>query len=221
MPFVNARSLGYTLGMQVVYSGGFDKRFSPSEQASVLYAYQNGVRAYLAQGKQVAFVTLAKPDSYFTERLRTAYGGEVHIIGEQNLSRVSWSTYGCIFLLGGNALKLHRGLKVSGFALAALKPDVLLIGDSSGAFVLASHYYDSSSETREQVTFYEALNPAARLIVIAHADNPVYVNPALVARVEAFAVERSLRVLKLKENEVRLLASDGEFVSVTAAELIT
>ena len=95
--FVNACTLGYTCDMKLVYSGGFDKRTGESEQASVLYAYQSGVRAFLGAGKHVAFVGFAKSNGYYAERLHTAYGESVTVLDEQNMGEAAWSAYDCIF----------------------------------------------------------------------------------------------------------------------------
>ena len=107
-------------------------------------------------------------------------------------------------------MPLYEGLKKTNFSLNKLKKNVVILGDSAGAYVLSSYFYSlAPGKTRDnQIKFFPGFNPDAKVITVAHKNNPVYCNEILIANVNKFAKSKNVRVLMLNENEQKLLRGD-------------
>jgi hypothetical protein len=83
----------------------------------------------------------------------------------------------------------------------------LLLGDSAGAYVLSSYFYDSpADENRGKIIkFYKGFVPRLKIITVAHTNNRVYTNPSLLEKVKNFAAKKDLKILTLKENREKRL----------------
>jgi len=206
--------------MEIIYSGGYNKHSQKSIENSIIFTYYPYIKHFVKNGKKVAFVTLAKPNGYYNSLLLPKYEGVAEIIDTTNVNEVSWSTYDLLLLLGGNTIQLVKGLKKNSFSINNLKDDAIIVGDSAGAYALSSYFYDSpAGELRGvNVEFYKGLNPDAKVITVAHKNNLVYCNDALLDKVQNFAPDKDIRVLVLKENEQKLLEK-GNFVEVDKENL--
>lgn len=206
--------------MKIIYSGGWNDQSERSTKESFIFTYHQVIREAVKKGRKIVFVTLAKPDGFYNNLLFPLYDGLIDVIDSTKLKNILWNSYDGIFIPGGTGLRLLDGLKSSSFELGKLKKEIVILGDSAGAYVLSSYFYSSPyGELRgKQMEFIEGLNPQARVISIAHKSNPKYTNDILISRVNAFAKEKGLRVLTLEENEQELL-QDGEFVTVEKTKL--
>jgi hypothetical protein len=129
--------------MKIIYSGGYNKVLPESVQHAFFHTYHPTIKKAANNGKKIALVTLAKPDGYFDELILPLYSGLVDIIDNTKTGSVSWGIYDGIFILGGTMKLLFEGLQKSHFDLSQLKKDVVILGDSAGAYMLSSYYYDS------------------------------------------------------------------------------
>ncbi len=201
--------------MKIIYSGGYNNKEESSIRSSFIHTYRPAICRAAAGGRRIGFVTLAKPDGYFDQLIHPLYGNEIEIIDSKNAASAKWGMYDGLFLFGGDSIPLVEGLRRGGFALDTLKPDAVVLGDSAGSYVLSSYFYKSPRGALRgiEVSFHEGLNPGVRMITVAHKNNPVFCNELLVAKVNAFAAQKVLRVLVLAENEQKTLAG-GEYVPV-------
>ncbi|PIS14920.1 hypothetical protein COT64_00145 [Candidatus Shapirobacteria bacterium CG09_land_8_20_14_0_10_39_12] len=206
--------------MNIIYGGGYNKLSEESIKASFINTYYPYIKRFKENVKKVAFVTLAKSDGYYDKLIFPLYSNLVDVIGFSNLKNVVWTSYDALFLFGGNATSLLNGLKESKFDLDGLKKDAIVLGDSAGSYVLSSYFYDSPlGDLRGlQIEFVEGLNSKAKVITIAHKNNPTYCNDTLIEKVNNFAREKSINVLFLEENEQKLL-KDGDFVDFNKEHL--
>lgn len=188
--------------MKLIYRGGFNKHSEKSIRNSVISTYDKFMGRFIKAGKQVAYVTLAKKDGDYESRFPELKVRPV--INWSNYQQTDWPTFDFLILLGGYSLSLYRGLKESGFSLDVLQKDVVVVGDSAGAYVLSS-YFVERHDLGKKVNFLPGFNPGAKLITLGHVDNPAYVDQGLTVQVEAFAKKKSLSVLRLKENEEKML----------------
>lgn len=205
--------------MHIIYSGGYNKHSQESINGSFIYTYKPYIQKMVSKGKKVGFVTLAKPDGYYDELLTPVYGGTVEIINSTNVANVKWSDFNGLFLMGGSTIRLLNGLKSSHFFLDSLKKDVVIHGDSAGAYILSSFFYIGEYKG-QRVEFFEGFNPQAKVITIAHTNNPDYCNDDLILKVNDFALKKGIHVLKLAENEQKIFMN-GKFVDVDKALIFT
>jgi len=207
--------------MKIIYGGGWDKNSKASIENSFVYTYCSVIKNAIKKGNKIAFVTLAKPDGYYLELLRPLYGDRIEIIDSTN-QNIDWSIYDGIFILGGKAVDLLSGLVNKKFSLERLKNNVVILGDSAGAYVLSAYFYDSPpGELRgKQIQMVKGLNIQSKLITIAHNNNPVYCNELLINKVKDFAKAKNIKVLVLNENEQKIV-DNGQFVEVDKNSLFT
>ncbi|HSW79076.1 MAG TPA: Type 1 glutamine amidotransferase-like domain-containing protein [Candidatus Babeliales bacterium] len=185
--------------MKIIYSGGYQKENDNSNKNSWWYRHENNIRVLDRAGKKVAVVTLAKADDHYQKYL-DMLPGSVEIINN-SVPEVDWGEYDAIYIAGGDTDILKNKLNSRGFSMDKLKNQVILLGDSAGAYVLSSFFYtDIDGAPGTDVEFHEAFNAEAKNICIAHSDNPYYVNDALIKKVRSFAKENDLSVVLLKEN---------------------
>lgn len=187
--------------MKIIYRGGYNSTSEESIRASFWYEYEKFIEDKISSGSQVAVITLAKPDGTYQELL-ARLPKEVIVIDTKSQS-LNWSSLDFIFIPGGNSFELHTGLKQSKFELDKLKDNAWILGDSAGAYVLSSYFYDSppGDERGKEIEFYEGFNPASKNITIAHTNNPHFYNQLLLEKVNNLAEQYGLSVLMLKENE--------------------
>ena len=190
--------------MKVVLRGGYNKLDEESFSNSFWYQYSSFVDELTEMGKKVAMVTLAKPDGVYDDLIQENMKG-AEVIDSQ-VEKTSWGEFDAIFIPGGKNLKLRDGLKRLSFGLGVLKEGAFVLGDSAGAYMLSSFFFESPSgeDKGKTVDFYEGFNPQLKTITIAHADNSWHTNELLIEKVKNFAKERDLSVLKLKENEEKV-----------------
>lgn len=207
--------------MKIIYSGGWNNKLDESIKASFMCTYHEVIKVAVASGKKIAMVTLAKEDDYYDYLITPLYAGYVDVIDSRN-QNVAWASYDGIFMPGGKSSLLKAGLQKTGFRLNSLKKEVVLLGDSAGAHVLASYFYISPTGPLRgvEIEFAEGFNPEARLIGIAHKNNPVYCNEILISKVNIFAKEHGLRILILNENEQKIF-ENNEFREVDKDTLFT
>ena len=191
--------------MRVVLRGGYNKYEEKSLKNSFWYEYSDFVSDLVQQGKKVALVTLAKPDGEYDHFVEEKFD-KVEIIDSKSVN-VSWGEYDAIFFPGGDSLKLYNGLQNLDFSLKDVKSDVFILGDSAGAYVLSSHFFHSppGEQRGKIIDFYEGLNPEAKVITIAHKNNPRFYNELLLNKVNTFAKEKGISMLILEENEEHVL----------------
>ncbi|HLL60212.1 MAG TPA: hypothetical protein VK338_00700 [Candidatus Nitrosocosmicus sp.] len=199
--------------MKIIYSGGWNNDLDDSIKNSFIFTYSDTIHNAINSGKKICFVTLAKPDGYYNHLILPLYQN-IDIIDSTKTS-VDWSSYDGIFIPGGNSMYLKNGLLKINFQLSKLKEDVVILGDSAGSYILSSYFYQSpKGELRGiDIEFHEGFNLEAKVITIAHKNNPVYSPDILVQNVNVFAQEKGLTVLALNENEQKEL-SNGQFIEV-------
>jgi hypothetical protein len=195
--------------MQIVYRGGFNKLSPQSESHSILYEYKDHLLGLAYQGRRIGFITLAKVDGYYDERLMRTYGSKISIINSKSV--VTWSDYDVLILLGGSSLELIAQLALQNFSVENLKQDIVLIGDGAGAEVLSAYFFQEVplKNGKNHIIFHEGLVPASQLICITHYDNPTYINSKIVDRVTTFADNKKISVLNIRENESFTLDTSG------------
>lgn len=198
---------------RIIYRGGYDKLDKESIKNSIVFAYSDIVKTFLRKGKKVAFVTLAKPDRYYNEMILPLVGNKADIIENSTSKNVPWTKYDLIFLLGGDQTELKNGLTRKNFDFNILDDNQIIIGDSAGAFVITSYFYvHKGKKLGDRIIFEKGFYPDSNVIVLAHCNNERYVNEKLDNKVVAFAKKKNLRVLRLNENEEKLLDKSGNFV---------
>ena len=185
--------------MKVIYSGGYQKDLKTSYKNSWWYRHSG----LLDSDAPAAVVTLAKPDGSYDQYLRKF--PKVHVI-DRKISTVDWHNYKSIFIAGGPTDTLKEEVIKRDFSMDKLDPDVAVLGDSAGAYIMCAYFFtDSDGDPGKNVRFYEGFNANAKNICIAHADNPYYTNALLTRRVEEFAAKHDLEVFRLNENEEKVL----------------
>lgn len=116
------------------------------------------------------------------------------------LPKYSWEEYDLILIPGGDNLQLRDYFIKNNFKVSELKKDVIVIGDSAGAYTMSA-YYSKSHKAEDGFSASEAFFPESKLITLAHVDNSRYVPEKLIDKLKEFAEEKGLEVLLLKENE--------------------
>lgn len=191
--------------MKIIYSGGYDKTRLESIESNVIFRYGDLVRAKLDKCEKVIYVTLAKTDDdYYLPQINQAIrkvGFE--LLGHANLKSANWSEYDLIFLLGGDQSLLKESLINSGFEIDNIKKSATIIGDSAGAMVMGSWFYDADfvASNDLQVEFHQGLYATTKNIFLVHANNPHYTSPELIAKVKKFATKNNLSMISLAENQ--------------------
>lgn len=205
--------------MKIIYSGGWDKTSPESIKASFMYTYREIIAKAVQNGKKIAMVTLAKKDGSYDSLIQPLYSGLVDVIDTKS-THVDWGRYDGIFIPGGSGALLKDGLMKAGFSMEVLKKDAVVLGDSAGAYILSTYFYQTPPGEKRGVDLeiLEGFNPGANMITIAHKNNPVYCNALLMKKIKAFAKELGLKLLILNENEQRLLQR-GRFVKVDPSTL--
>lgn len=206
--------------MKIIYSGGWNDEHHESIHHCFLYSYQNNILKMQQNGKKVTLVTLAKPDGFYDDLIRSLYGN-IEIINTAS-PHPDWSSYDGIFIPGGDTMALKERLIERNFSVAALKDSAIILGDSAGAKILAPYFFLSPKGERRgiDIEFIEGLYPRAKCIVIPHANNPLHYNDILITKIEAFAQSKGISVFKLNENEQKLF-QDGIFIHVDVKSLFT
>lgn len=204
--------------MKLLYRGGYNKYNEESIKNSYFYEYADVVIDLIKSNNKVGFVTLAKPDGHYDERIIELYGDAVDII-DTNTDINDWSVYDLLFLCGGNTTKLKTGLEDKDFTtLDVLKKDVVVLGDSAGSMLLSPWYYET--EDTVNLEFHKGLYPDPNTIVIVHDNNPRYCTPDMVKKISKFAQDNGLKVLSLSENETKLYKPETKvFVDFDFADL--
>jgi peptidase E len=180
--------------MKIIYSGGYQKDLETSYKNSWWYRHADILNSDIP----MAVVTLAKPDGSYDKHLKQF--SKVKVI-DRKVNSVDWAKYKAIFIAGGPTDTLKEELVKRDFALSKLDPDVLVLGDSAGAYIMCSYFFtDSDGDPGKQVKFYDGFNSGAKNICIAHADNPYYTNESVINQVEALATKHGLEVFSLNEN---------------------
>jgi len=211
--------------MKIVYSGGYDKYISESVGNSPFYRYASAVNSQIEKGKVVASINFAKPDSYYDSRLYEIYKDNVISIDNRNKDKIDWSSYDVIFMPGGNPKWLKDKLLETGFSIDNFKENVVIIGDSAGAYVMAKYFpvYDGEVENIDdrnlQEYAEEGLYPDSNALVIAHINNKRYVPDSSLELADRLADELDVKLLALEENEEKLLDENGEFVDFEIEKL--
>ncbi|MFA5932834.1 MAG: Type 1 glutamine amidotransferase-like domain-containing protein [Microgenomates group bacterium] len=205
--------------MKIVYRGGYNKHSEESTKNSLIFEYADIVKELLSKGKKVVYVTLAKPDGFYDEYFYPLLPKTIQVVDSKNLDNVNWSDFDVIFLLGGLTIQLDECLRRSKFSLESLKEDVVLVGDSAGAYVLSKYYFEDHDDVNVILEFRKGFCPQSRVITVAHVNNPHYVTPKILEEVHVFAKEKGIRVLELIENESKLLDSEGNFVDFDINQL--
>lgn len=184
--------------MKITLRGGYSNE---NVKNSFWYEYSDLIKKYLESGKRVAVITLAKPDGHYNKYINEL-SKEVEVIDSKNLN-VKWNDFDAIFIPGGDSLNLLNNLKKGDFSLKELKKNALVLGDSAGAYILSSYFYHSppGEERGKVISFYRGFNLIAKVITVAHTNNPVYTNEMLLEKVNKFAKEHNLKVLMLEENQ--------------------
>ncbi|HET7528994.1 MAG TPA: Type 1 glutamine amidotransferase-like domain-containing protein [Candidatus Saccharimonadales bacterium] len=185
--------------MKIIYSGGYQRELEASYKNSWWYRHAD----ILSSDIPTAVVTLAKPDGSYDQHLKKIPMVEVI---DRNTTSVDWAKYKAVFIAGGPTDVLREEMLKRDFDIRKLDHEAMVLGDSAGAYIMCSSFFtDSDGDPGKKVEFYEGFNPGAKNICVAHADNPYYTNNLLIRQVTDFASEHSLEVVKLKENEERIL----------------
>lgn len=190
--------------MKIVLRGGYSD-VTNTRSSSFWYEYEAQVKNWVKKGKKIAVITLARQDGYFRDLL-DEWPNEIEIIDSKS-KNVKWSSFDKIFIPGGAMADLLRGLKSKEFSLDKLKDTAFVLGDSAGAYVLSSYFYDTppGEDRGKVIKFVKGLNPKANIITMAHTNNPKYMNDLLTKKVRQFAKEKGLDVLMLRENQEKKL----------------
>lgn len=190
--------------MKIVLRGGFSD-MTDTRSSSFWYKYKKRVEGWINEGKSVAVVTLAKPDGYYQEQL-DMWPNDVNEINSKTL-KVKWDKFDVIILAGGYPKALLDALKKRKFSLDKLKKSVFILGDSAGAYILSSYFYDTppGEDRGKTIEFLKGFNLKGKIITVAHANNPKYTNSLLLKKVQKFAKEKGLKVLMLEENEEKVI----------------
>ncbi|MFC1780540.1 Type 1 glutamine amidotransferase-like domain-containing protein [Patescibacteria group bacterium] len=193
--------------MKIIYRGGYNKLDPKSVKNSTLYVYQKAILNFINKKKNVAIVTLAKPDDFYDEMIRELNLDRVEVINYKS-DNVDWSKYDLIIILGGNTHELYDKLVSQNFDIKLLKEDVIIIGDSAGAYVLGTSVLIQDPDSDLQAI--PGFCPESNLFVIAHCNNPKYCNDNILTFIENSAKKQNIEVLKLNENEEKLLDENGK-----------
>ena len=203
--------------MKLLYRGGLNKYDPNGYKTSYFYEYSNTLLNLIKQGKNIGFVTMAKPDGHYDEHIIPQFGNIVDIIGSKTVVD-DWKKYDLLFLCGGDTVQLRSKLEKKDFDIYKLKENVVVLGDSAGAMLMSPWLYDT--EDRKTLEFHKGIYTETNTIVIVHENNPKYCTPELEESVRNFAKERLLNVLCLKENETKLYDPESrKFVDFDFAEL--
>lgn len=206
---------------------GFDKYKKESVNNSIFYRYANVLNQQIEKGKVVASVNFAKPDYYYDSRLDEIFGGKIITIDNRNKGVINWKLYDIILMPGGNQKLLKEGLLKTGFSINNLKSNVIMIGDSAGAYVMGKYFpaYDGEVENIEEsdIKKYaeEGLYPNSNALVIAHINNKRYVPDSALELSKKLAKELNVEILALQENEEKLLDENGKFVNFRIEEIFS
>jgi hypothetical protein len=209
--------------MKIIYSGGYDKYSTASIADSIFYRYSTLVNKLSEEGKKVVSINFAKPDSYYDSRLEELYQEKILSIDNRNKQSIKWSEYDFIFIPGGDQNILKKQLLNTGFSFDLLKDDVIIVGDSAGAYVLAAYYPDfgedlKSRESKDQAG--KGLHPQSNLLVLAHVDNQRYIPEMTLERSRSLAQKLEVKFLPLKENEEKMLTDRGKLIDFKINSLL-
>ena len=203
--------------MRIIYSGGYDKADKESVRNGVFYRYSSVVLQQIAAGKKAVSINFAKPDRYYNSTLDEAFEGKILKIDNINKSKIVWKDYDIIFFPGGSQEWLKNKLIETGFSFEKLKKDVVIIGDSAGAYVMSAYfpsYDDIDNLDKENILDYadKGFYPESNIFTIAHINNPKYVPAGVLKLAKKLATKLGVRLLALKENEEKMLLANGNLV---------
>lgn len=203
--------------MRIIYSGGYDKSDKENVGNSVFYRYSSTVLQQIANGKKAVSINFAKPDRYYNSTLEETFEGKILKIDNINKSKIVWKDYDIIFFPGGSQEWLKNKLIETGFSFEKLKKDVVIIGDSAGAYVMSAYfpsYDDIDNLDKENLLDYadKGFYPESNIFTIAHINNPKYVPAGVLKLAKKLANKLGVRLLALKENEEKMLLSNGNLV---------
>ena len=199
--------------MQIIYSGGWNNKLEESIKKSFLYTYEESIKQMIKKGNKVAFIALAKSDGHYDKLINSIYKNAEII--DSSTNEIEWNSYDGIFIPGGDSKRLKTLLVEKQFSFNKLKHSSIILGDSAGAYMFSTYFYKSPKGEKRgiEIEFLEGFNPTANVITIAHTNNPMYCNNTLIEKVEKFAKKRGLHVLKLAENEQKILVGNFEDVN--------
>ncbi len=203
--------------MKIIYRGGYQ---TENADKSLFYEYADAIKNYINKGKSVVYVTFAKPDHYYDNRMIESLGTLPNII-DNSSTNAAWSTFDLIVMPGGEMDILQESLIKYGFSLDKLKNDVIIVGDSAGAYVLSKYYFEKeqSGDTIKYI-LVDGLNPKSNLITVGHIDNEKHCTPEKLTKAQRVADEVGARLLLLKENE-SMMFEDGEQVEFNIEDVLS
>ena len=126
--------------MKLIFRGGLNKNEPNGFEKSYLYEYSKTIKKLIAKGKKTCFVTMAKPNHYYDKHIIPQFGETVDIVGNKTKD-INWRIYDLIFLCGGDTIPLKDGLQRKRFDFGVLKKDIVILGDSAGAMLMAPYFY--------------------------------------------------------------------------------
>lgn len=203
--------------MKLLFRGGLNKYESDGYLRSYFHEYSSTISKLIDEEQNVGFVTIAKPDGYYDDHILSRFGSKVDII-DRSYKVQNWRKYDLLILCGGDTVVLKKGLINNNFDIYDLRDEVVVLGDSAGAMIMAPWLYDTKE--RISVDFHEGIYPDTNVIVIPHYNNPRYCSSELEGAVKEFAVQKKLEVLCLDENETVLYDhNSGDFIDFVFSEL--
>ncbi len=194
--------------MKIIYRGGYQ---TENAETSLFYEYAGQIKKYISEGKNVVYVTFAKPNNYYDSRIIESLGFMPQVI-DTNISKgVDWSKFDLIIIPGGETEVLKKALIEWGFEINKLNPEVVIIGDSAGAYVLSKYYFGKKQDNKGGLEYFilEGLNAGSNLLTVAHIDNPKHVDQEKLMEAQGFSEKLGTSLLLLKENEAKLLEDGG------------
>jgi len=210
--------------MRIIYSGGYDKYNKESVANSFFYRYSKIVLQQIEKGKKAVSINFAKPDRYYNSILEEAFKGKILKIDNINKTKIMWKDYDIIFLPGGSSEWLKNKLIETGFSFDKLKKDVVIIGDSAGAYVMSAYfpsYSDIDSLDKENILDYadKGFYSESNIFTITHVNNQKHVPAGALKLAKKLADKLGVRLLALKENEEKMLLEGGTLVSFDIEKL--
>lgn len=206
--------------MKIIYRGGYQ---TANAEQSLFYEYSFQIKKFINSGKKVVYVTFAKPNNYYDSRMNESLGFMPQIIDTNSSKDLDWKTFDLIVIPGGETEVLQQALIDWNFSMDKLKDDVVIIGDSAGAYVLSKYYFGKKINENGQAEYFiiEGLNPKSDLITVAHIDNQKHVTPEKLTEAQKVANDLKATLLLLKENEAKLVENNGEVRDFYITEVLS
>lgn len=189
--------------MKIIYRGGYNKE---NKKFSTFFEYKDAIKRYLSKGKRVVVVTFAQPDNHYDAVLEFCFDSSLAIIDNSSSKDIDWNSFDLILIPGGTTNILKGALISYGFDINNLKKDVIIIGDSAGAYVLSKYYFGTTIKADGSKEYYleEGLHPGSNLFTVAHIDNKYHAPNEKLAEAKKIADKINIELLLLKENEAVL-----------------